>query len=288
MGTLLEERWRQVASTWEPTNDTERALVAALEADDIPTFARIVMSAPLFRPTVGGHSEIVAFTSPESLRTVMGDRGGHTEADFGTLPELPFVLNPGLPIAAAMPLSEFRALADGVVNPLSTSEMRAAVIDGINSEVRKACLAELGDGSAPAEAEPASELERKLIVAAAKRDSDEFIEALLVAEVVVPVMGPVPEPGHGDFPWRPIPMGAQPVLTMFSSSDLLDRTGSPDVPRESVLFLDVLASWPEDDHMLCLDPGSRTEMILPGEAVAGLIDSIAEALAGTVPDSEGN
>ena len=121
MGTLLEERWRQVASTWEPTNETERALVAALEADDIP-----------------------------------------------------------------------------------------------------------------------------------------------------------------------IPMGAQPVLTMFSSSDLLDRTGSPDLPREKVLFLDVLASWPEDDHMLCLDPGSRTEMILPGEAVAGLIDSIAEVLAGTVPDSEGN
>ena len=276
-----------MASTWEPANETERALVAALEADDIPTFASIVMSARLYCPAVGGRGEIVAFTSPESLRTVMGDEREYFEVDFGALPELPFVLNPGLPIAAAMPLPDFRALADGVVSPLSTGQLRAAVTDGVNSAIRKACLAELGDGSEPAEAQPGSELERRLRAAAADRDSDGFLEALLVAEVVVPVTGPVPDHG-GDFPWRPVPMGAQPVLMMFSSSDLLDRTGSPAVPRERVLFLDVLASWPEDDHVLCLDPGSPTEMILPGEAVAGLIESIGEALADTVPDSEGN
>jgi hypothetical protein len=245
-----------VTASWEPADETEHALVAALDADDLPAFARIVMSARLCLPADRTVDEVVAFTSGESLRHVLGAERQYTEVDFGALaPDRTLMLNPGLPIAASMPPA-----------------------------IRQACLDELGDGTPPAEAEPASDLERDLVAAVESKDPDQFLDAVIFAEVVVPVTGPAPEPRQGVFPWRPVSVGALRVIPMFSSAALLDRTAAPNTPRATVSFLDALADWPEEDTMLCLDPGSRTELVLPDDTVAGLIDSVAESLASAVPD----
>lgn len=274
-----------MTASWEPADGTEHALVAALDADDLPAFARIVMSARLCLPADSTVDEVVAFTSGESLRHVLGDERQYTEVDFGALaPDRTLMLNPGLPIAASMPPADLRALAEGGARTLPIRELRAAMTNEVNTAIRQACLDELGNGTPPAEAEPASDLERKLVQAVENEDPDEFLDAVIFGEVVVPVTGPAPEPGQGVFPWRPVSVGALRVIPMFSSVALLDRTAAPNTPRATVSFLDALADWPEEDHMLCLDPGSRTELVLPGETVAGLIDSIAETLASAVPD----
>lgn len=275
-----------MTASWEPADGTEHALAAALDADDLPAFARIVMSARLCLLADRPVDEVVAFTSGESLRHVLGAEREYTEVDFGALaPDRTLMLNPGLPIAASMPPADLRALAEGGARTLPIRELRAAMTYEVNTAVRQACLDELGDGTPPAEAEPASDLERKLVEAVENKDPDEFLDAVIFAEVVVPVTGPAPEPGQGVFPWRPVTVGALRVIPMFSSASLLDRTAAPNTARATVSFLDALADWPEEDHMLCLDPGSRTELVLPGDTVAGLIDSIAESIASTVPDS---
>ena len=274
-----------MTASWEPADETERALVAALDADDLPAFARVVLSARLYLPADRTVDQVVAYTSGESLRHVLGPERPYTEVDFGALaPDRTLMLNPGLPIAASMPPADLRALAEGAARTLPLRELRAAMTNEVNTAIRQACLDELGDGTPPAEAEPASDLERELAAAVEHKDPDQFLDALIFAEVVVPVTGPAPEPGQGVFPWRPVSVGALRVIPVFSSAGLLDRTAAPNTPRAKVSFLDALADWPEEDHMLCLDPGSRTELVLPGETVAGLIDSIAETLASSVPD----
>jgi hypothetical protein len=284
-GNVTKEGWRQVTASWEPADGTERALVAALDADDLPAFARIVMSARLYLPAERTVDELVAYTSVASLHFVLGAEREYAETDFGALaPDRTLMLNPGLPIAASMPPADLRALAEGQSRTLPIRELRAAISYEVNSAIRQGCLDELGDGSAPVEAEPASDLERKLVEAVASKDQDEFLDALIFGEVVVPVTGPAPEPGQGVFPWRPVSVGALRVIPMFSSAGLLDRTVAPNTSRATVSFLDALADWPEEDHMLCLDPGSSTELVLPGDVVAGLIDSIADTLASVVPD----
>lgn len=282
---------------WRPANEIERDLAAALEAGDTREYARIVLSAPLYLPVPdaaegwpelalpGAH--VVAFTSLAGLSTVVGKDGlTYHEADFPTLvrfwsdPTVLLALNPSLPINATLPLNVFTALADDDETLVTASELDFAVAQESQAKVRQACLADLGSRQ-PAGPEPMGELESALTSAAVQSDVEAFLEALLDAEVVLPTEAAVTDPDlitTPDFPWHVVTIGGLPVITMFSSAEMLDRVAPPERPRLRVPFMAALANWPNEEHLLCFNPGSRTELFLSGEAIASLVATMATAM----------
>jgi hypothetical protein len=292
---------------WRPANEIEHGLMAALMAGDAREYARIVLSAPLYLPVpdaegwpelelTGPH--VVAFTSLVGLSTVVGKDGlTYHEGDFPTLarfwpdPTVLLALNPGLPITATLPLNVLTGLADDDEVLVTANELGFAVAEESQAKVRQACLADLGDVS-PTSPEPMGKLETALTSAAVHGDTEAFLEALLGAEVVLPTEAVVTNPNlitTPDFPWHTVSVGGLPVIMMFSSEEMLDRIAPAarprirmPLPRIRVPFAAVLAGWPSDEHLLCLNPGSRTELFLSGEAIESLVTTLATAL--TSPD----
>lgn len=276
---------------WEPANETERVLAAAMDTGDTQAFAKIMLSAPLYLPVLPGDGPVLAFTSVATMRAVINRQvDEYHEANVTELagtwpdPERELVINPGLPIGAAMPPKALIALAEGGIPSIPMDDLQAAVAGELKALIRKAVLDDLGNGTLPADAPPENDLERRL----ADARPEEILDALVFAEVVVPISGPLPEPGQADattFPWRPTTTGELRVIPMFTSPTAMDRTcaGNPP-PWVWMSFLDALGLWPEEDHSLCLNPGSPTELILLGDAIDKLIDGLAATFADVMPD----
>lgn len=277
---------------WEPANETERVLAAAIATGDAQAFARIMLSAQLYLPVLpDGDGPVLAFTSEAAMRAVINrEVDEHREADVTTLvgswpdPARALMINPGLPIYAAMPPETLIAVAEGEVPALPMDDLRAAAVGELKTLIRKAVLTELGDGALPADAPPENELEQRL----ADATPEEVLDALVFAELAVPVSGPLPEPGGTDtvaFPWATITTGELRVIPMFSSPGAMDRACAGNQPPWVwVSFLDILGLWPEEDHALCLNPGSPTELILLGDAVDKLTDGLAASFADAMLD----
>lgn len=291
---------------WQPANEVELALLNAVSEGDARGYARTVLSAPLYvpmPPTVDteGWLEFVraleldfphvqAFTSLEGMSTVVTPFvSQYHEGDFAALarfwpdPDVVLAINPGLPISAVLPLNALTALAEGDESVLPAADLADAVSEEAQNRVRQACLAELGGGTPPVGPEPAGELETRLAGAADRGDAGAFLETLLDAEVVVPTTTAVENPDlitDADFPWRIVSVGGLAVVPMFTSAAMLDRVSSTEQPRVRVPFLTVLACWPSEEHLLCLNPSSQTELLLSGEAIEGLIGSLVASSVG--------
>lgn len=282
---------------WRPANEIERDLLAALMAGDAREYARTVLSAPLYLPVPDAEgwpelaltgSHVVAFTSLAGLSTVVGKDGlTYHEGDFPTLarfwpdPTVLLALNPNLPISATLPLNVLTTLADDDEILVTASELGFAVAEEAQAQVRHACLANLGSAS-PAGPEPMGELETALTSAAVDGDTEAFLSALVVAEIVLPTSATVTDLDlvtTPDFPWHVVPVGGLPVITMFSSTEMLERVAPSSRPRIRVPFVAALAGWPSEEHLLCFNPGSRTELFLTGEAIASLVATLATAMA---------
>lgn len=285
---------------WQPANEVELQLATALATEDSSAYAQAVLAAPLYLPVPPGADtagwpellreldldfpHVLAFTSLAGMGTVLGKYvEEYHEGDFPTLarfwpdPTVPLALNPGLPISAVVPLNVLTALADGNESLVSAGEVADAMAEESQARIRQACLAELGAVASPAGPEPAGELEIALATAARQGDINEFVATLLESEVVVPTATTVVDPDlivEPDFPWRTVSVGGLPVTTVFSSAAMLDRVGPVTQPRVQVPFISVIAAWPGEEHLLCLNPGSRTEMFLSGEAIAELFGAL--------------
>lgn len=278
---------------WQPYNEIEQALAVALNAGDTREFARTVLSAQFYLAVppasdAEGWAELIrelglnrphmlVFTSLTGLSTVVG---GHVteyhEMDFPTLarfwpdPTVMMALNPGLPINATLPLHMVTGLAEGDESLVPMGDLATAASEAAQAEVRQAVLTELGGSGR----EPTGSLESTLIAAAHQGDFEGFLNALLEATVVVPTTVPVADadeiiqPG---FPWCVTEVGGLPVIAIFSSGELL----AADRPRVTVPFVAAMAGWPDDQHLLCFNPGTRTELFLSGEAITEMVDELA-------------
>lgn len=291
---------------WQPANEVEFALLSAVSDGDARGYARTVLSAPLYVPLPPGpdtkgwlefvqalgldFNHVQAFTSLEGMSTVVAPFvTEYHEGDFATLarfwpdPTVVLAINPGLPINAVLPLNALSALADGDESILPAADLADAMAEEAQVRVRQACLAELGDGRRPVGPEPAGELEMSLAGAADRGDANAFLNALFDAEVVVPTTTAVADPDlitDSDFPWRIVSVGGLAVVPMFTSAAMLDRVASAEQPRALVQFLTVLACWPSEEHLLCLNPGSQTELFLSGETIENLVGSLVASSVG--------
>jgi hypothetical protein len=287
------------APEWRPANEVERELANALEAGDARGYARTVLTAPLYvpvppDPNTRGWSELVealeltgphlqAFTSLDGLAMVVGrfvDQ--YRESDFATLarfwpdPAVPLALNPGLPINATLPLNALTGLANGDEALVLVDDVGTSLTEEAQTRIREACLAELGAEVPAYGSAVLGEWEIALTAAAEQGDVETFLGVLLEADVVVPTTAAVADPDlvtEPGFPWRTVSVGGLPVVPLFSSAAALAARQ----PRVQVPFLAALAGWPGEDHLLCFNPGGPTELVLSGQAIAELVDTVAAA-----------
>ncbi|WP_052371689.1 SseB family protein [Amycolatopsis taiwanensis] len=285
---------------WRPANDIETGMRAALESSDGQRYARLLRSATLYMPAPpdpgspwppslplpeGNHA--IVFTSTAGLDGILGGVvDTYAETTVESLREArpadtQLVVNPGLPIGVFLGLGEVDDLAEGRQSLVGVEELQNAVVDEVLAEVRQLTLAELGgDADAASELEPANQLEERLRDAVSRMDFDEFLLALIDADVVLPVTEPVADLRRierDDFPWRVLGDDESPIVPMFSSERVLDTIALGSPPRVAVSFLDVLVHWPSNDHVLCLNPGTSIELVLPGDSVPELVSALAEA-----------
>lgn len=278
---------------WAPVNETEQALAIALNAGDARAYARTVLSAQLYvavppAPDTAGWPELVSeleldgphllvFTSLAGLSTVVGRFvENYRETDFATLarfwpdPSVVMALNPGLPINATLPLHVVTGLAEGDQSLIPTAELATVASEEAQDRVRAAVLAELGG----ADIEPTGPLEALLLAAAHRGDFEAFLDALMEAEVVVPTTTAVTDPDQiiqPDFPWHTTDVGGLPVISIFSSTTLL----AAEHQRVTVPFVAAMAGWPGEEHLLCFNPGTRTELFLSGAAITEMVSELA-------------
>jgi hypothetical protein len=284
---------------WQPANEIEHELANALTAGDVRGYAQTVLSAPLYLPVppdlgTEGWRELVvalgltsphvqAFTSLTGMSTVLGPYATeYREGDFATLarfwpdPDVVLALNPGLPISTTLPLTALAGLADGDESLVLGADVATAVAEEAQARIREVCLTELGAVMPVNGSEQLAEWETSLASAAEQGDVETFLGVLLEADVVVPTTTAVPDPDQitePDFPWRTVSVGGLPVIPLLSSADAL----AAEQPRVQVPFLAALAGWPSTDHMMCLNPGSPTELFLSGEAIAELVGVLTQS-----------
>lgn len=275
-------------SGWEPANEVEREMHAALQRGDGAGYAAAVRSARLYEPTLSDadpaglppldEDHALVFTSPVTLFWVLGRRArGYTECNVDSLRERRpvisrLVINPGVPIAAMLSLSDVDDVAEGKQDLVSVEDAQGAVVDEVLAEVRRMCLTLLGveEGTARGALETITPnaLEDRLGRAVAGLDFDEFLQGLLEGDVVV--LTGAAEGGRSASGFRALGGPDSPVLPVFSSETLLDHLVPAGMPRRRVPFQALVRDWPDEDHVLCFNPGTTTELILPGNSVPEL------------------
>ncbi|AIJ22190.1 SseB family protein [Amycolatopsis methanolica] len=291
--------------SWQPGNDLEHALMAAIEEGDPQRYARVVLDAtfhvPVF-PDPGtpereevtrqlglAEHDILVFTSPAELERFAGPVArGRTTATFaeltaGAAEGARLIIDPGLPITAVLPPAVVPELAEGRQETAPVSELRDIVRDEVRRIVPLLSLAEFaGDREPRTDLPPSNALENALAVALAERNEDAYMQALVSGEVVVPTTGPVPVndlPGIPPLPWRLAGTDEIPVITVFSSVAMLEAVAGKQQHHTTDLLFNVFARWPDERHVLCFNPGADTQLVLSGQAVLEITDLIAADLA---------
>ncbi|GHE91913.1 hypothetical protein GCM10017786_25630 [Amycolatopsis deserti] len=293
--------------SWQPGNDLEHALMAAIEEGDPQRYARLVLEATFCVPVLPdpgtpereevtrqlGLSEhdILVFTSPDVLGRFLGPVArGHTTATFAELTagvaeaeQARLIIDPGLPITAVLPPAVVPELAEGRQATAPVSELRDVVRDEVRRLVPLLALAEFaGDREPRTDLPPSNALEHALAVALAERNKDAYMRALVSGEVVVPTTGPVPvndRPGIPPLPWRLAGTDEIPVITVFSSVAMLEAVAGKGQHHTTDLLFNVFIRWPDERHVLCFNPGAETEVVLSGQAVLEITDVIAADLS---------
>ncbi|MCI2421203.1 SseB family protein [Saccharopolyspora sp. K220] len=289
---------------WRPANSVESDMQAALEAGDGARYAQLLRGATLYLPTHDNGAaawpewmppvdadQTVVFTSPEALFGVFGPAAtGYRELDLAALrvqygdPDRQLVIDPGTPVGVFLSFNDIDELASGQQQLMAMQDVEDAVVDEVLDEVREMVLAELGSDAETAaralDEGSANELEARLLAAVDEQNFDEFVFALVTSEVVVPTERAVPDAeqlaAHG-FPWRVVGGEQSPVIPVFTSAEVLDRMAPSNAHRVQLPFLTLLTNWPSEDHVLLVNPGTPTELTLPGPGVADLRTAAEEA-----------
>lgn len=186
-------------------------------------------------------------------------------------------------------------LPDPVTEPreqrslVAIDDVQEAVAAEAVARIRRQCRTGLVGEPDFVETAAANDLEAQLREALTKEDHDAFLLTLLSSNVVVLTERAVSDPDHIHdeyFPWRIVGDDESPLVPLFSSTTALRRAARPDPHWIEVSFLAVLANWPGPGHTLCFDPGTPTELILPGDTVLDLLAVAFAALGGDAVSGE--
>jgi hypothetical protein len=267
--------------------DTDAALAEAMARGDRRAFFTILTRCPLYQPAfpdsadvltvrLFGETFVVVFTSPSTLLARVGSVTAHYTAT--TYPRLRrtwpagdwrLAINPDTPLEAYVSVEALEQAARGVLTVPTTSEIVAA--------------------AALEQAPPCNDVERALLAAIEARDVDGYANALLDADVIVPVNAPVDEDdlsrlAEPDFPYRSGGSADDPAIPVFTSNVLLEAVCGAGQPVVTVPFAVLAGVWPAG-YRLIVNPGSSTEMELPDDAVPLLVAWPAQPAQPDEPDA---
>lgn len=263
---------------WEPANETERALVAALSRDDRSEFFRLIAAAELYLPQRAGsaadstsqefvtvqmfdHTFLPVFTSVAGMAEVTSRvADSYTVTNYAELrakwpdPQWRLAINPGFPIDAYAPIESVAAAAAG---ELAVSTAADAIVTGVAE-----------DPQPPSALDP----HELLAEAAARADVDSYVDALLDADVMVPTTREVTDPEDLTGPSAPWFRGGppqRPAIEVFTSAEAYERA-HPDLAHVIVPFAALLMMWPEG-HGLSVNPGDATSLEVSSGEVYSLL-----------------
>lgn len=301
---------------WWPSNELERNLFVAITEGDSAEYGRLIAQSTLVIPELpfGGTSESerlrelfgpeidfqLVFTSTEAMHQVLGTSvTSYRMLSFDDLvhwwtdPQRSMLLDPLLPIGTLLPIGSIAQLARGEDTLFTRDHLQDIAEDTVYAAVRETCLTGLGDGvdvlqDGVVAHEPVNDLEQQLTAALSTDDMAGFLLALAVADVFLPDPAQAPEPDAdprtGDLPaegdqYLVLESGGVQAIPMFSSSAALSRVSRIGMTWIVRPFAEVADCWPSEDHVMCLNPGMDTELILTGEALYEIIADLVEALA---------
>ncbi len=259
--------------------------------------------------TSGGRTYLLGYTSATALAGVAGDRqvpylttSAPELARRWPDPEWWLAINSGLPIEALISpeyLAQLRStvpapdaapvtadssattkLPDAAAGPQaaavspagaeSRGEAAGTGVSDADEDLTDEDLAdELPDLADPDRFQPGNETETAMLDAVEQGDTDAYLKALIVAELLVP------ESGGGADAWPRIRISGQPAIPLFTSmTRYAERYG--DAPYRLVEAITAIRDWPASDVALALNPGTPVGAHLPGLQVAELSGWAAE------------
>ncbi|MFB4315098.1 SseB family protein [Actinomadura sp. 21ATH] len=126
------------------------------------------------------------------------------------------------------------------------------------------------------EFQPANDVERALLRAAANNDHDLFLQSLADAEVLLPVpeeMDYTLRPGRPGFPWQTREVDGTTVIPVFTSPErLVEAAATTGAGTDFIKlpFTVVLRYWPGDGRALAINSGSPAGGTILAEQLPGL------------------
>ncbi|MEV5824756.1 SseB family protein [Spirillospora sp. NPDC052242] len=298
-----------VADAWRPTSELERRLHESVRAGDQEGYFRVLADSELVLPVPpdvvddvlantaqptwptqeeDGRVHVLTYTSAAAMRACLGPSYRHfMTLRFGDIaqswPDAAWWLAvdvPGhgvdaaLPIEARLPSWFVRQVAEGDGRPPRVGRPGTPA-EGPWEELRGQHRDLPRDARRP-EFQPANDVERELLRAAANNDHDLFLQTLAGTEVLLPV----PEdtdyslrPGRPGFPWQTRDVDGATVVPVFTSPErLIEAARAAGTGTEYIRlpFTVALRYWPHPDWQLAINSGSPAGGTVQAQQLPGL------------------
>jgi hypothetical protein len=273
-------------AAFTPLDEEERTLCEAAARGDRKEFLRTLLDVrQIWVPVVEGGDLMLApgrpgfqwyvddssgrpivplFTGPGRMRDAMG---GH-----------PFVLSDLAKVLRFWPDPALELVVNGgTAIGASISGDRVTMMSGQVDADAAARLA----SDFPAQ----SDAERQMFDV--RSDPDMVVKVLMDTTVFLPVWSRTPpavqtRPGDADFPWSAVPVRGRPSVLAFTSFDWMKAAvGTTGFVMPT--FAELIASWPEHDWGVSVNPGTPIEVALAGEQIRALGASNAGRMTDTMP-----
>ncbi|MEV4670677.1 MULTISPECIES: SseB family protein [Actinomadura] len=291
-----------VADAWRPTSELEHRLQETVRAGDQEGYFRLLADSELVVPVPpelvdgvlanetqpswptqeeDGRVHVLVYTSASAMRACLGPSYRHfMTVRFGdiaeTWPDARWWLaidapahgvGAVLPIEARMPAWFVRQVAEGDGRPPRVGRAPAAW-EELRDQHR-----ELPRQSPRPEFQPANDVERELLRAAANNDHDLFLQTLAATDVLLPVPPDLDfalRPGRPGFPWQTREVDGSTVVPVFTSPERLTEASPPGTEYITLPFTVVLRYWPNHDWLLAINSGSPAGGTVLAQQLPGL------------------
>ncbi|WP_433473798.1 SseB family protein [Spirillospora sp. CA-142024] len=291
-----------MADAWQPTSELERRLQETVRAGDQESYFRLIADSELVVPVPpemvdgvlagdtqpswptqeeDGRVHVLVYTSAAAMRACLGPSVQHfMTVRFGdiaeTWPDARWWLaidapargvGAALPIEARLPSWFVRQVAEGDGRPPQVGRA-SAPWEELSGQHR-----ELPRETARSEFQPANDVERELLRAAANNDHDLFLQTLAGTEVLLPVpddMDFTLRPGRPGFPWQTREVDGSTVVPVFTSPERLAEAAGSGTESIMLPFTVVLRYWPNHDWLLAINSGSPAGGTVLAQQLPGL------------------
>ncbi|WP_160161088.1 SseB family protein [Actinomadura sp. K4S16] len=291
-----------VADAWRPTSELEHRLQETVRAGDQESYFRLLADSELVIPVPpdlvdgvlageaqpswptqeeDGRVHVLVYTSAAAMRACLGPAYQHfMTVRFGDIAEgwpdnrwWLAVDAPARGVAAALPIEA--RLPAWFVRQVAEGDGRPPLVGRATPpwEELRDQHRDLPREAPRPEFQPANDVERELLRAAANNDHDLFLQTLAATDVLLPVPDETDyslRPGRPGFPWQTREVDGSTVVPVFTSPERLAEASGPGTEHITLPFTVVLRYWPNHDWALAINSGSPAGGTVLAQQLPGL------------------